>query len=192
MTTNRSHFYRKSLRLSGHDYSRARYYFITICIQNRWQRIFGNVLSGKMDHSEYGEIVLDEWNKTAILRPYVALDEFSVMPDHLRGIIRLTECLATACRGPEKTVEKFGKPTIGTIPTIVRAFKSAISKRIHKINPEFQWHSNYYEHIIRDDKSLYFIRKYIRENPLKWHLNHEKHIDKEIADFEMKEIKIDR
>lgn len=50
------------------------------------------------------------------------------------------------------------------------------------------WQRNYYEHIIRDERSIYFIRKYIRENPAKWVLNHEKHIDNEIDELEMTEF----
>ena len=53
------------------------------------------------------------------------------MPNHLHGIIVIN------CRGilPWKdrasTGERFGQPTVGSIPTIVRAFKSACTKRIN-------------------------------------------------------------
>lgn len=188
MTFNPARHHRKSIRLRGYDYSRQGYYFITICIHDRWQRIFGKVMDGTMDQNEFGEIVHEEWNKTAVIRPYVVLDEFSVMPNHLHGIIHLTDRRSTAST---KTIEQFGKPTAGTIPTIVRALKSAISKRIHEINPEYQWQRNYYEHIVRDEKSLFYIRKYIRENPLNWDLDNENHIDREIDEFEMAEIEID-
>ena len=30
------------------------------------------------------------------------------------------------------------------------------------------WQRNYYEHIIRNEKELYEIRKYILEKPIKW------------------------
>ena len=33
------------------------------------------------------------------------------------------------------------------------------------------WQRNYYEHIIRDTNEFKHIRKYIIENPLKWHIN---------------------
>ena len=46
-----------------------------------------------------------------------------------------------------------------------------------------RWQRNYYEHIIRDVKSLYFIRNYIRQNPLKWDFDHENHIEQEIREF---------
>ena len=30
------------------------------------------------------------------------------------------------------------------------------------------WQRNYFEHIIRNDNDLYEMRKYIKENPLRW------------------------
>ncbi len=33
------------------------------------------------------------------------------------------------------------------------------------------WQRNYYEHVIRSETELYTIRRYIRENPLKWALD---------------------
>ena len=119
------------------------------------------------------------------------------MPNHFHGIIYLRRGTArdvdtvrkegTARRAPTRSTEQFGKPTIGTIPTIVRAFKSAVSKRIHEIAPAFRWQRNYYEHCIRDDKSLYLIRNYIRENPLQWPDDSENHIDRESEKFKMVE-----
>ena len=33
------------------------------------------------------------------------------------------------------------------------------------------WQRNYYEHVIRSETELYAIRRYIRENPLRWTLD---------------------
>jgi putative transposase len=68
-------------------------------------------------------------------------------------------------------IEQFGKPTSNTIPTIVRGFKSAVTKRINILrnapaNPV--WQRNYYEQIIRDDISYYRISQYIKNNPVTW------------------------
>lgn len=93
--------------------------------------------------------------------------------------------LGTARRAPTETpTGQFGKPTIGSISTIVRAFKSVVSNRIHEKMPEFKWQRNYYEHIIRDDKSLFHIRQYIRDNQLNWDSDSENRIDREINSFE--------
>jgi putative transposase len=67
--------------------------------------------------------------------------------------------------------EQFGKPTIGSIPTILRSFKSAITKRINILRgtPGIPvWQRNYYEHVIRNEKSLNEIADYITNNPARW------------------------
>jgi len=56
------------------------------------------------------------------------------------------------------------------LPVIVGSFKSACSKLIHRLdgNDAFKWQKSYYEHIIRNEKELYEIRKYIQLNPMNW------------------------
>ena len=69
------------------------------------------------------------------------------------------------------TLEQFGKPTSDSIPTIVRLFKSAATKRINtmrKMPGTPLWQRNYYEHIIRDDADLCRIREYAETNPACW------------------------
>ena len=58
----------------------------------------------------------------------------------------------------------------GSLGVIVRSFKSASSRQINlNRNEKIKiWQPNYYEHIVRNEKELYCIRKYIEENPLKW------------------------
>jgi len=40
--------------------------------------------------NEYGQIVYNEWAKTPEIRSNVQLDEFVVMPNHVHGIIVIT------------------------------------------------------------------------------------------------------
>jgi putative transposase len=62
-------------------------------------------------------------------------------------------------------------PTLGMI---VRSFKSLSSRKIHLSGKyEFGWQRNYYEHIIRNEDSLNYIREYIINNPLRWELDRE-------------------
>jgi len=77
----------------------------------------------------------EEWLHTAVVRPYVRLDEFIVMPSHVHGIICIVDDdvgRGTACRAPG-TERRFGDPIAGSLPTIVGAFKSAVTKRINRI-----------------------------------------------------------
>jgi hypothetical protein len=73
--------------------------------------------------------------------------------------------------GIAENLERFGKPIAGSIPTIVRAFKSAVTKRINELRttPGLPiWQRNYYEHIIRNEKEFQEIESYILNNPLNW------------------------
>jgi hypothetical protein len=57
------------------------------------------------------------------------------------------------------------------LPEIIRAFKSFSARRINEIRrtPGLSvWQRNYFEHIIRNDKSLNQIREYIAINPQRW------------------------
>ena len=169
---------RRSIRLRGYDYSRAGAYFLTICVQNR-ECLFGEVVNGAMVSNGYGRVVQDEWHRTAQMRPNVNLDAFVVMPNHIHGILVITTKndgdgtprRGTTRRAPTPTVERFGKPTSNTVPTIVRGFKAAVTTRINRLRDTHGarvWQRNYYEHVIRDDEALRRIRQYIADNPARW------------------------
>jgi REP element-mobilizing transposase RayT len=197
----------ESIRLPGYDYSRPGAYFITIVVHNR-QCLFGEIVNGEMTLNEFGEIVKTEWQKTGALRPNIDVDAFVVMPNHLHGILIITdnddlyhhhnrnrnrdrnrrdtlqrvstesesESESESGMGMEPgmgmgTIEQFGKPTHNSIPTIVRLFKSTVTKQINQIRQTLGipvWQRNYYEHIIRNDDELNKIREYIINNPLTW------------------------
>jgi REP element-mobilizing transposase RayT len=127
--------------------------------------------------------------KTPVIRPEIELGEFVIMPNHFHGIIRINVdddvCRGTARRAPTTNnmnlvdpfrdptdvVERFGKPVPGSIPTIVRAFKSAVTKRINELRgtPSTPvWQRNYYEHIITTDEEYATITAYIESNPANW------------------------
>ena len=66
---------------------------------------------------------------------------------------------------------RFGTAIPGSIPTIVGSFKSAATKQINLVRnaPGTPvWQGNYYEHIIRDERSLTNIQNYIVNNPRSW------------------------
>ena len=53
---------------------------------------------------------------------------------------------------------------------VIRSYKARTARYIHQAGYiNFQWQRNYYEHIIRNRTDLKKIRKYIIENPKKWH-----------------------
>lgn len=62
---------------------------------------------------------------------------------------------------------KFG-PQIKNLSSIIRGFKSAVTTDARKIDPDFGWQSRFHDQIIRDERSLNNLRKYIQENPKNW------------------------
>jgi len=59
-------------------------------------------------------------------------------------------------------------PKSGTISTIIRSYKSVVSKNAHLIHADFAWQARFHDHIIRDSKSFENIQNYIANNPLNW------------------------
>src|SRR5690606_10842473 len=86
--------HRRSIRLSGYDYSQAGLYFVTILCKDR-AHLFGEVKDGLMQLNEIGQIAYDEWLHTQEIRANVALHEFVVMPNHIHGIIEIRESAQT-------------------------------------------------------------------------------------------------
>ena len=174
MSHNLAKHQRRSIRLKDYDYSQAGAYFVTLCIRNK-ECILGKVVDGEMMLNAYGRLVEEEWIKTADMRRNVGLDVFVVMPNHFHGILAIVDkCRGTVHRAP--TQEQFAKPTSGSLPTIVRYFKSAVTRRINELRGipyKPVWQRNYYEHVIRNENDLNEIREYIVNNPLKWDLDSE-------------------
>jgi REP element-mobilizing transposase RayT len=150
---------RKSIRLKGYDYSQTGAYFVTICAHNR-EILFGMVGNDKSQLNKFGQIVETEWLITAQIRENIELDEYAIMPNHFHGILLITDNgMGTALRA--HTIEQFGKPVSGSLPTIIHSFKSTVTKQINQLRNtpgSSVWQRNYYEHIIRNEDGLNRIR----------------------------------
>ncbi len=73
------------------------------------------------------------------------------------------------------------------IGSIMRGFKIGVTKWFRKMTPGLViWQRNYYEHIIRDEKSLFLIRKYTHENQKKLDVDSENHITRQIHELTKK------
>jgi putative transposase len=158
---------RKISRLPNFDYRSNGAYAITICTFNR-KRIFGTIREGVMHLNPYGRIALIEWQKTPLLRSYVHLDEFIIMPNHIHAILFFESNFSHKTEQLE--TREFGKPQIKSLGTVIGAYKSAVSKEIGILRGERTqtWQPKFFEHIIRNDLDLQHQREYILNNPLKW------------------------
>ena len=176
--------HRKSIRLKGYDYSQAGLYFITICTHNR-QCLFGEIVHNEMVVNDFGHIADRHWEKLSERFQNFELDVFQIMPNHMHGIILLTNPVGagfTPAPIDGATVPIDG-PTVGatarvapTVGGIVGAYKSLVSNECLEIfKQKFPgdymgklWQRNYHEHIIRDEQSYHRIANYIINNPQNW------------------------
>ncbi len=82
--------HRRSIRLVGYDYARAGAYFVTLCVQDRSCEL-GEINNGGITLSDWGRIAAQTWTWLRNQYPYVALDVWVMMPNHLHGIIVLLD-----------------------------------------------------------------------------------------------------
>jgi REP element-mobilizing transposase RayT len=184
--------HRRSIRLKEFDYSLAGAYFITICTYNR-QPFFGKIVRAgenpaRMETYQFGQIAYEQWIRIPERFAYVELGEFVIMPNHVHGILIIEE-IKPAVEG--NRVEAFrscnqkgcpcGDPIENTkrknVGDIVGTYKSMVATLCLKICQSKNgfmgklWQRNYYEHIIRDEKTYLEITRYILENPAKWEMD---------------------
>jgi len=164
MRYNPANHHRRSIRLKKYDYSQSGMYFVTICAQNR-QCLFGQVANDKILLNEYGEIVQMVWNELPQHYSNVQLDEFIVMPNHIHGIIIITNDRFVGAGFKPAPTPKHG------LPEIIRALKTFSARKINElrnVQGEKLWQRNYWEHIIRNERSYQYIADYIVNNPSNW------------------------
>lgn len=143
---------RKRQRLAGYDYATPNHYFVTICTHQK-RRIFGHPFR----LNEFGKLaesaLLDIPNHFA----GVTVDKYAIMPNHVHAIVVIGGGVSErACPFP-------------TLSSVVGAYKSAVSRKIHEAKPEISvWQKSFYDHIIRNEKEYLDDWRYIDNNPAKW------------------------
>ena len=160
---------RKLNRLKGYNYSQGGWYFVTICVKNRIECL-GEIKDEKMQYSQYGDIVLKYWQEIPNHYENVFLGQWVIMPNHIHGIIVIEHCVGTEhCSVPTITMGD-KNPKYGLLSKIIKSFKEISLKTIRKRynDYKFAWQRSFYDHIIRNEKSLNRIRQYIYYNPAKW------------------------
>jgi putative transposase len=175
----------ESARLKNWDYSTEGCYFVTICTQGR-NHYFGGIDNGAMMLSEIGKITEQFWREIPNHFPFVHLDEWVIMPNHVHGIIGIDKTMTTQ---PMESVEtpNLGVSTMtagfivqtpnlgvstdwkpGNIGVIINQYKRICTIQSRKTNPKFAWQPRFHDHIIRNNDELIRIREYIRNNPTNW------------------------
>jgi putative transposase len=177
-----------STRLKNWDYGSSAFYFVTICTKNR-ERYFGDIVANhigaqcnsgvvvgtqhndgvvvgtqnfaSLRATEIGMIANQYWNAIPQHFPFVELDEFIVMPDHIHGILHFN------VENRQWTKNIFG-PQSRNLASVIRGYKAGVKKYATINNIEFFWQTRFYEHIVRSNSRLNIIRQYIKNNPTQW------------------------
>ena len=157
---------RKFIRKRGYNYSNPGFYFITINTQNK-AHLFGSILAerdskariimpltGVMLYTEAGKLALQCWEDIPKHFPNVVVHACVVMPNHLHGLIEITDL----------DTEKKSK-----LGAIVRGLKIGITKWF-RLNSDIEkvWQRDYFERIISDPNQFNNTKNYIEQNINKW------------------------
>ena len=167
---------RKDLRLKDYDYSKAGYYFVTICTEGK-ECVLGTVVDGFMKLNNAGEMIKKWIVKLNDKYENIELDEFIIMPNHIHFIVIIVG--ADPCVSPPRISDSAGTHTGVPLHTIIQWLKTMSTNEYIKGVKDGQykpfynrvWQRNYYEHVIRTDNELHEIREYIVNNPAKWELD---------------------
>jgi len=155
---------RKDIRLSEYDYSQTGGYFVTICTHDKKQ-ILSRIETGtaytkaNVVLTELGQIVRDVL-EVLPERYGFRLEACVIMPNHIHMLLM-------------KETQESNK----TVGQVMGAFKSLVTNQWCKVcdargmTAGKLWQRNYYDHILRNEADYIEKRRYIEENPDKWHLD---------------------
>lgn len=161
---------RKPNRLLEYDYSRAGYYFITVCTKDKrpvlWApAIYGSTLqTGDVGAdiirpirtsplSGLGSMVEQAIREIPAHYSNVRLDKYVVMPNHIHLILAIDQSVGRMISAPTKSLS-----------TIVGSMKRYTSKMVG-----FPlWQKSFHDHVIRNEADYLRVWDYIDTNPLKW------------------------
>jgi putative transposase len=196
MSLFRNKYRVESSRKPDWDYSTNATYFITICTEQK-ELYFGEIADGIMMLSDIGKIAGEFLMNINSHFIHVKTDCCIIMPNHIHAIIVLNKISGFAenvspianrnddedifvdplqketlqCNASTGGTDEYMRsisPKTGSLPTIIRSYKSAVTKHAYNIDPDLSWQSGYHDHIIRNNNSYYTIRNYILNNPKNW------------------------
>jgi putative transposase len=166
-----------STRLKNWDYGSPGFYFVTICTKNR-EHYFGNITCdssmanvgtqnfASLRATEIGNIARQYWCDIPQHFPFVKLDEFIIMPNHLHGILYFDR------PGYRQWTKNVFGPQSQNLASVIRGYKAGVKKYATLNDIEFFWQARFYEYIVRSNARLRLIRQYIKNNPVHWMKKH--------------------
>ena len=182
MTLYRKEYRVETTRLPYWDYAATALYFVTICTKGK-EHTLGDIQDAVFIPTEAGKITDRYWKEIPKHYPYVTLDRFQVMPNHLHGILHISSDEATRNAGSsgdahlrvstdggyeEYPARAFGPLQRNSLSLALNNFKGAVKAWCTTNNIEFSWQERFHEHIIRSEKAYHKICWYIENNVALW------------------------
>lgn len=174
---------RKHIRFRKWDYSAAGAYFVTICT-DQMRCFFGYIKDepvlltgvGTDDHpslpypnvdaylntTQIGRMAWKYWREIPQHYPFVILDAFVIMPNHLHGIL-----IFDKPPNKEWKPNTFG-PQKGNLGDVIRQYKGTVKRTTNKASLPFKWQGKYFDRVIRNAKEMKKAQEYIWSNPGRW------------------------
>ncbi len=145
--------------MKHYDYGNAGIYFITICTHHKsclLSTVGRGLAPAEIRLTEYGEIAEQQLLLLKKRYPFLNIDQYVIMPNHIHAIFILEKQTAGASPRP-------------TVTDIVCAYKSLTTKFCKAAKPiDKLFQDSFYEHIIRNYNDYRETVNYIRNNPLLW------------------------
>ncbi len=179
----------RDLERGIHDYDGGAY-FVTICTAGM-AHFFGEISNSEMNFTEIGLCAVENIENITIHYPYAEIPLYVVMPNHIHlvvfidntahGCSRDVACNVSIenplhCSDVARNVSTGGRMSIispkhGTLPTVIRGLKSAITRYANKNNIPFSWQTRFHDRIIRDHHEMNRIAEYIENNVVNWEMD---------------------
>ncbi len=188
----------ESARLQNWNYGSDGAYFITICTKDRKHYfgtvekgkmhvspagviayVLWNEIKNHVQNVDLGEFVVMPNHVHGIL---ILKGKNDIVNDGMDvgGGIDVADGRDVACNvstdtdtdtGPDiKSNEQMSliSPKPNTVSTIIRSYKSAVTRYCNRLDLPFSWQTRFHDHIIRNEESFGRISEYIKNNPTNW------------------------
>ena len=104
--------------------------------------------------------------------PFVILDEFVLMPNHIHGILFFdknddVDNVETDDYPSPRQPDNFGRQS-RNLGSVIRGFKSSLKRYANENNIDFAWQERFYDRILRNNDDVANVRRYIIDNPVNW------------------------
>ncbi len=144
-------------RKAGWDYGSNAMYFVTIRSRGL---PFGRLEGQVMKLSRLGQRAEECWLAIPAHFPFVRLDSYVIMPDHIHGLLRFEKVDYSAVEGGNT----FG-PQSMNLGSVIRGFKIGVVKSAYQEKVDFSWQSRYFDTVVTNYRLITRFRNYIQRNP---------------------------